>query len=162
MKNYLLILMLLLVACSFQVLAQNSAKEKNEVVSQSIKTAIENGKFVFKAQSATPAKGGIIQLTSEYAVSISPEEIQSDLPYFGRSFSGGYSSSDGGITFNSKDFDYQLKPTKKGGWDVTIKPADAGEVVKLFFSITSSGYATLRVTSTGRDSISFNGVIVTN
>jgi hypothetical protein len=159
MKSYLFILALLFAGISLNGFAQDSKKEKQEAVSQIFKAAVEGGKFIFKAQSATPSKGGVIQLTSGYAVSVTPEEINSELPYFGRAFTGGYGGSETGITFTSKEFEYAVKPKKKGGWDVTIKPSDVSQIVKLFLSITADGYATLRVTSTDRDSISYNGVI---
>lgn len=159
MKYSLFILALLFAGFSFESNAQKSKKEKQEVNSQSVKAVVEGGKFIFKAQSATPSRGGVIQLTSGYEMSVSPEEIKSELPYFGRSFSGGYGGSESGITFTSNKFEYDVKPKKKGGWDVTIKPTDTSQISKLFLSITSTGQATLRVTSTDRDSISYYGVI---
>lgn len=159
MKGYLLILPLLFAVDSFTAIAQEVKREKQEVNSQSVKAAVESGKFVFKAKSATPSRGGVIQLTSEYEMSVSPDEIKSELPYFGRSFSGGYGGSESGITFTTNEFEYDVKPKKKGGWDVTIKPNDASQISKLFLTITSTGYATLRVTSTDRDSISYSGLI---
>ncbi|MDI1324009.1 MAG: DUF4251 domain-containing protein [Algoriphagus sp.] len=159
MKNCLFILTLLFAGISLNGYAQDSKKEKQEVASQSVKAAVEGRKFTFKAKSATPSKGGVIQLTSGYAMSVTPEQINSELPYYGRAFSGGYGGSETGITFTSKAFEYDVKPKKKGGWDVTIKPTDVSQIVKLFLSITSDGYATLRVTSTDRDSISYSGVI---
>lgn len=151
--------MLLFAGFSLEANAQKSKKEKQEVDSQTVKSAVEGRKFTFKAKSATPSRGGVIQLNSDYEMSVSPEEIKSELPYFGRSFSGGYGGSESGITFTSNKFEYDLKPKKKGGWDVTIKPNDTSQISKLFLSITSMGNATLRVTSTDRDSISYSGVI---
>ena len=159
MKNYILIFTLLIGITSVNLHAQDTKKKKQEAISQHIQAAIDSGKFVFKAQSATPSKGGVIQLTSGYQLAVSPEEIIGELPYFGRAFSGGYSGSDGGMKFTSKEFDYSVKPKKKGGWDITIIPADVNQIVKIFLSVTGSGYATLRITSTDRDAISYSGVI---
>jgi hypothetical protein len=159
MKSHLFILALLFAGISLNAFAQDSKKEKQEAASESFKAAVEGGTFIFKAQSATPAKGGVIQLTSGYAMSVTPEQINSELPYYGRAFTGGYGGSETGITFTSKAFEYNVKPKKKGGWDVTIKPSDVSQIVKIFLSITADGYATLRVTSTDRDSISYSGVI---
>lgn len=159
MKNYSLILTMLFGFLSLNLNAQDTKKQKQEATSQHIKAAIESGKFIFKAQSATPSKGGVIQLTSGYQVSVVPEEIVSDLPYYGRAFSGGYVGSDGGINFTSKSFTYSVKSKKKGGWDVTIIPSDVSQIVKVFISVTGGGYATMRITSTDRDAISYSGVI---
>lgn len=159
MKNYILIFIMLFGFTSVNLHAQDTKKKKQEAISQHIQAAIDSGKFVFKAQSATPSKGGVIQLTSGYQMNVSPEEIVSELPYYGRAFSGGYGGSDGGIKFTSKVFDYSVKPKKKGGWDVTIIPSDVSQIVKIFLSVTGSGYATMRITSTDRDAISYSGVI---
>lgn len=159
MKNYSLILTMLFGFLSLNLNAQDTKKQKQEATSQHIKAAIESGKFIFKAQSATPSKGGVIQLTSGYQVSVVPEEIVSDLPYYGRAFSGGYGGSDGGINFTSKSFTYSVKSKKKGGWDMTIIPSDVSQIVKVFISVTGGGYATMRITSTDRDAISYSGVI---
>lgn len=159
MKNYILIFTMIFGFISLNLNAQDKKKQNQEATSQAIQEAVESGKFIFKAQSATPSKGGVIQLTSGYQVSVSPEEIVSELPYYGRAFSGGYGGSDGGIKFTSKAFDYEVKPKKKGGWDVKIIPSDVSQIVKIFLSVTGGGYATLRITSTDRDAISYSGVI---
>ena len=63
------------------------------------------------------------------------------------------------LDFTSKDFSYTSTPGKKDGWTVTIKPNDYKEVQQITLSISSEGYATLQVTSTNRQAISFNGMI---
>jgi hypothetical protein len=65
----------------------------------------------------------------------------------------------GGIKFTSKDFDYTATPRTKGGWDVQIKPKDYRDVQQLNLRISEDGYASLQVTSTSRQTISFNGYI---
>lgn len=159
MKNYNLIFILTFVFISLNLAAQDSKKKKQEETAQQIQAAVEGGKFVFKAQSATPPKGRVIQLTSGYQLAVSPEEIIGELPYFGRAFSGGYRGSDGGIKFTSREFDYSVKPKKKGGWVIIIMPSDVSQIVKIFLSVTGGGYATLQITSTDRDAISYSGVI---
>jgi hypothetical protein len=79
---------------------------------------------------------------------------------------GAYSApidpSQGGIKFTSTKFEYIKQPGKKDGWDITIIPKDASDVQKLYLHVTSKGYATLQVTSTNRQPISFNGIIEEN
>lgn len=159
MKNYLLTFIMLFGFTSVNLHAQDTKKKKQEEASLHIQVSIESGTFVFQAQSATPSKGGVIQLTSGFQLAVSPEEIIGELPYFGRAFSGGYSRSDEGIKFTSNEFDYSVKPKKKGGWDIIIIPSDVSQIVKIFLSVTGGGYATLRITSTDRDAISYSGVI---
>ena len=99
------------------------------------------------------------QLTPDYDLRVSKTEITSYLPYFGRAYTPPIDPSRGGIQFTSKDFDYTATPRKKGGWDVTIKPKDYQDVQQMSLNISASGYATLQVTSSSRQPISFNGYI---
>ncbi|WP_414648326.1 DUF4251 domain-containing protein, partial [Dinghuibacter sp.] len=49
---------------------------------------------------------------------------------------------------------------KKGGWEITIKPKDNRDVNQINLSVSSAGYASLRVTSVNRQAISYSGEIV--
>lgn len=124
----------------------------------SIKSKIEAKNFVFKAQTASPAKGGLRQLTSDYDVKVKGDSLVSYLPYYGRAYAGA-DLNEGGIQFTSIKFDYKMKAKSKGGWDITIKPKDNREVNQMTLSVSESGYANLTVISNNRQPISFNGYI---
>ena len=132
-----------------------SAQETN---SATLKTILSNKQFVFKAQSAWPLQGPVIQLTNGYDMKVLQDSINTYLPYFGRAYSSAY-GSEGGIHFTSKKFDYKLKEKQKGGWEITIRPTDARDVSELSYSISTNGYATLQVLSNNRQAISYYGVI---
>lgn len=132
-----------------------AAQESNGATLKSILT---NKTFVFKAQSAWPLQGTVVQLNSGYDMKLLQDSINSYLPYFGRAFTAGY-GSEGGITFTSKKFDYKLREKQKGGWEITIKLNDVKEVLELNYSVSTNGYATLQVISNNRQAISFYGVI---
>jgi len=124
-----------------------------------IKNWVDSQNYVFKARSAQPMSGNTRQLTSEYDLTVTKTVIDCYLPYFGRAYAAPIDPSQGGIKFSSKDFTYQATPKKKGGWDVLIKPKDARDVQQMSLSISENGYASLQVTSTNRQPISFSGVI---
>jgi len=128
--------------------------------SKSVKGLVESKTYVFKAQTALPMSGPTRTLTSDYDLRISPASIVSYLPYFGRAYVAPTDPSKSALEFTSKDFDYTSTPGKKDGWTITIKPKDYKEVRQMTLSISSEGYATLQVTSTNRQAISFNGYIV--
>ncbi len=135
--------------------AQN-AKDKTEAIKQ----LVDGQHYVFIAQTALPMGGRIRQLTGvEYDLSVTKTSITAYLPYFGRAYSAPMDPSQSGIQFNSTAFNYTLTLRKKGGWDVQIKPTDAGDVQQLSLTISTTGYATLQVTSNNRQAISFNGYI---
>jgi hypothetical protein len=124
-----------------------------------VKKMIADQQYVFKAQQAMPLGGKTIQLTSDYDIKITKDSVLAYLPYFGRAYSANIGSSEGGIKFNSKQFDYTVRE-KKGGWNISIKPKDAKDVQQLEFSIFNNGNASLNVNSTNRQAISYSGFVV--
>jgi hypothetical protein len=123
-----------------------------------LKSILQTKNFTFRAQSAWPLQGAVVQLTAGYDMKILQDSINTYLPYFGRAYTSGY-STDNGIKFISKKFDYKLKEKNKGGWELTIRPNDTRDVTELTYSISANGYATLQVISTNRQAISFYGVV---
>ncbi|MFT3935406.1 MAG: DUF4251 domain-containing protein [Chitinophagaceae bacterium] len=161
MKKYSLLffalaLILLVVIVPQQSIAQS--KKDSAKIAQ-IASLVDAQHYAFKAQSVTPMSGRLRQLTSDYDVQVAKDVIVSQLPYFGRAYSAPISSTDGGIQFTSKDFEYTTTPKKKGGWDVNIKFKDAGDAKQMQFTIFNNGSATLQVIGNNRQPISFNGYI---
>ena len=123
------------------------------------KTLIEKQRFEFVAESANPMRGRSIFLSTGYSFVVLPDSIMSNLPYYGRAFQASLDPDDAGYRFTSTDFDYAVKPRKKNGWDINIKPKDVNHSPQIFLSISNSGTGTLRITSANRESISFSGRI---
>jgi hypothetical protein len=124
---------------------------------------IEEKEFVFVANSAIPLRGRTIpQLNYPYDLRISGDSVVAELPYFGRAFVAPIDPTAGGIRFISTTNEYIVQPRKKGGWDIIIKPTPSGrtDVRQLALTVFDNGQATLRVTNTNRDPISFHGYIV--
>ncbi len=91
---------------------------------------------------------------------VSKDSLVTYLPYFGRAYSAPIGTSDSGLQFTSTDFIYTKEPRAKGGWLIKIKPNDNRNVQQMFLTVTEGGSASLQVTSTNRDPISFNGYVV--
>jgi len=127
---------------------------------QQVQNAVQAKAFVFKAQTVMPMSGGSRQLTTEYDVKFLGDSLVSYLPYFGRAYNASYGTQDGGINFTSTKFEYKAKAGKKGAWDIAVKPKDAKEVQEMNFTISDNGSASLRVTRTNRQPISFYGYII--
>lgn len=139
--------------------AQESKKDKKQDKIVEIESLIQSKNFVFIAQSAIPAGGRNINLTSIYEVRLSGDTLISDLPYYGRAYIAPMNASEGGIHFTSTQFSYNIKERKKGGWDITILPTDTKDVRQMFLTVAEEGYATLQVGSNNRQNISFSGYI---
>ena len=101
----------------------------------------------------------MIQLTSEFFLKISQDTLESNLPYYGVANQARFGETDSPLEFTSYDFDYEMKTMKNGSYDITIRINDPSDPDQLNFSISTSGYATLRVTSNMRQPISFYGDI---
>jgi len=138
------------------------AQKKDSIKAAAIREMVTNQQYTFKAQTASPLAGRLRQLTTDYDLKVSKEQIVAYLPYFGRAYSAPLDPSKGGIQFTSKDFDYKLMERKKGGWNVSIKTKDIAEAQQMELTIFSDGTASLQANSTNRQSISFNGYITTD
>jgi hypothetical protein len=147
------LLVLLAFTATIPVCAQSTDKQA------AIRQLVESKNYVFRAQTAMPQTGQVRNLTSIYDLKITANSIVSDLPYFGRAYAPA-DPNEGGIVFNSSNFSYTSKEKKKGGWEIAIKPADIkADVSQMWLSISTDGYATLRVIGNNRNPISFNGQI---
>lgn len=145
--------MLALVAFGFRT---THAQETNETA---LKNFLTTKTFVFKAQSAWPLQGNTIQLTPGFDMKVKDDSINTYLPYYGRAYQAGYNNTGGGISFTSVKFDYKLKDNGKKGWELVIKPTDVKDINQLIYSVATSGYATLQITSNSRQAISYYGII---
>jgi hypothetical protein len=138
-------------ACSYTSYSQNT----------DAKSLIESKHYVFKPQAAMPVRGTTIQLTPEFMLKVTKDTITAYLPYFGRVFSLPANSAESGIKFTSTDFKYD-ETRKKRRWDITIAPndsADRRDVRQLLLSANDNGYASLRIISTNRETISYSGYV---
>ena len=151
MKRYKFGLLFITIIAAVSAWAQEEDKS-------SLERMIAAKQFIFHAQSASPLGGATVQLTSPYDLRISNDSLVSHLPYFGRSFSGGY-TGESGIQFTSTSYDYKVKERKRGGWEIRLKPKDQRNVRELQLNISESGYGTLQVISDNRQAISFRGFI---
>jgi hypothetical protein len=155
----LFLLLAVTAGCNVMAYAQDGTKSKKADKAALIQNIVEAQNYVFRAQMALPMSGRSRQLTSEYNLQVGRDTVVAYLPYFGRAYSAPIGNTDGGINFLSKDFDYQKNERKKGGWEIVIKPRDYKEVQQMTLSISTDGYASLQVTSTNRQPISFNGYV---
>lgn len=149
------VLLLSLAAFSAPLSAQNRKADRQAEVQQ----LITSGRYQFNARSAQSMNGRTRQLTSPYDLKVTPDTVTAYLPYFGRAYTAPIDPSKGGIDFTSTKFQYNVGDQKKGGWTVTIKPGDTRDVQQMTLTVSADGYASLNVTSTQRQPISFMGVV---
>ena len=119
---------------------------------------IQSRHFEFIAESAHPLRGRTIFLSPGYTFTVSGDSLTSDLPYYGRAYQATLDPDDAGIKFTSSDYAYDVKEKRKG-WDISLKPKDVRPGPQMSLSVSSNGYASLRVTMVDRQTISFNGKV---
>jgi hypothetical protein len=149
------IVLMVLTLFTATVFSQTRDQKKKEEV----KRLIESRNYVFNPQSVTPLLGSTMQLTSQYFLKVNKDSLDSHLPYFGVAFNARFGSTDSPLTFLSTDFNYSIKESRKGGFEITIHINKPDDPDLILLSVSSGGYATLRVNSMNRQSISFYGEI---
>ncbi len=147
MKYTYSILLLVMILAPVKGISQGSVKEM-----------VDSKRFVFQAQSMTPLKGSMRTLSPGYTLKVSPDTITSDLPYAGRAYQATYGSTDGGMKFKATDFDYTIKE-KKDGWTINIITKKVTGSPRVMISVYDNGNARIVISSSDRDSITYNGVI---
>ncbi len=158
-KYFQLVLVIFLLIISFSTNVAAQSASKSDSLKSDFKNMVDSQRFVFEAQSVNPLRGNFRNLTSPYDVSVTKDTLRSYLPYFGRAHNPSYGSSQSALDFTSTDFSYSVTPNKKGGWNIAIKPKDKTDIQEYLFTVFDNGNASLNVTSTSRDAISFNGYV---
>jgi hypothetical protein len=158
------VLLIAFLSCCLTIsFAQDSKADKKAKQEAEIRQIIDSQNFVFKPQTALPMGGQSRQLTSDYDLRVTKDKVVSYLPYYGRAYSSTPGTSVGPLDFTSKNFEYNITPTKKNdGWDIVIKPKDGQQVREMLLTAFKNGSANLTVTSNDRQNISFNGYITAN
>ena len=145
--------------------AQSNSDQKKQASYQKLKRGIDAKQFHFLATSATGSKGRTVQLTGGYFIFLGADSLTVSLPFFGSEYQGshyGASKEDAGINFHTYQFSYQADTTKKGGWDITIKPEGQKSASRIYLSISSSGSCRTSVSSSGRSNMTFYGNVLSN
>ncbi len=164
MQKHILIQVALLL-CSMSIYAQNSKKaekqQKREKQYQEVVELIDSQQYEFIGQKANTTKGRMIDLTTNpNFLRVTDNTSQADMPYFGRAYSGGYSSSDGGIQFNGPMDGYDVqKNDQKRKVIVKFKVKEVDDTFDCTLTISSRENASLSVTSNKKQGISYLGSI---
>ena len=137
---------------AFLAVAQN-------IDSNNLQSAVDSKTFVFEGRQATGGRGRMIQLDPGYTLKVSSDRIVGDLPFFGRAYSSTPGQTDGGLKFDFTEYTYEVKPRKKGGWDITIEPTESNDIRAIFLTIQKTGNASLRITSNSKEGMSYSGII---
>ena len=145
--------------------AQDSKKESKDLEKEeqytSLVNLINSEQYIFKASKANPQKGTQIDLTTrDNFLIINKENASADMPYFGRAYSGGYSTSDGGVKFDGPMETYEVSTNdKKRRLTIKFKIKGPDDTYTCTFTVSGINNASLSVISNKRQTISYIGSI---
>lgn len=156
--------LLMSASCSSTKVYQDASKTK---------ALTESGNFTFVAEKANPINvdvvnilsqypsgaANILNLNGNYTLTITPETITANLPYFGRMFSASLNPNDNGFNFTSKNFtiDESKSTTKKQVLIINLN--DINTAQQMYLEIFPGGSTTLSINSKDRQAISYLGYI---
>jgi hypothetical protein len=159
--SILVMLFTLIVINSYsQEKSKQELKEERKIESQKQTEAMVNAReFVFTCNTAFPQGERSINLTSSTNyVKFHPDRIESELPFYGRAYSGAGYGGDTGMKFDGKPEEYSVTKTKK---EYRIEAIVKGEndTYRILLTVGFEGSASLSVISDNRSSISYSGEI---
>lgn len=152
---FLLITSAFLINTGFAQSKKQLKEAKKEV---EVKSMIEAKSYVFTVEYVLPMRGGQRYVTPDYDLTVGKDTLVSYLPFFGRAYVAPINPDDAGFMFTATKFDYKTVENKNG-WEISIKPTDAKDVLSMQLSVSKNGYATLHITSNNREAISYQGYV---
>ncbi|MGM8361155.1 DUF4251 domain-containing protein [Flavobacterium sp. ARAG 55.4] len=165
MKSYKRIVFVVFFFSFFTVFAQEKSKkqlrtEQKLEKQKEIEKLIDAKAFEFVAQNSNSQIFRFIDLTANpNFVRFRPDFIKSEMPFFGRGFSGlGYGSSDTGLKFEGKPEKFEVKKVKKG-YQIDVEVKGQQDFFNMTLSVSSQGSATLSIISNNRSPINYFGAI---
>ena len=140
----------LLIALPFKGLGQKSG----------IENAIRSQHFTFRALSVTPIHGTSRQLTAgDYTLKVTTDSLIAYLPYIGAQYN--VPTPDemiyGGYKFAVTNYSYTATAGKHGSWEIIMSVSAQRDKQELTLNCSKSGWGELRITSAGKDPITYYG-----
>lgn len=135
---------------------ERKAAQKAQLIEKT-QALVNSGTWQFDATQMLPSSGRSKILSPTYRVIVNNGEIDSYLPYFGRAYRVEYGSTDSPMSFKGEIRDLRVENWKKGGWVISFKTENKSDRLDFTFYIGETGSATLKVNSTNRQHISYNG-----
>src|SRR5690554_1448555 len=141
---------------------QQSRKEKRQVKQEEkkkeIRNLLKNKTYVFKPTHALPLGGGSIFLNHSYEAEIKGDTLISYLPFYGVAYRVEYGGRNSGFDFTQPIEEYNHKKDRKG-YRVNFDVKNKIDHLNYSLQISEQGNATLVITSTNRQAITFYGHI---
>ena len=161
-KNIFLVLLLsfIVTSCFAQEKTRKELREARKIEKQKQTEILVNSKeFVFVARNASPQGFRNIDLTANpNYLKFQPDFIKSEMPFFGRAYTGIAYRGDSGLHFEGKPQEYTINKKKKA-YQIKAVVKGQNDVYTMYLSVFFDGSATLSINSNNRSTISYIGEI---
>ena len=153
-------LSLIMAAGYSQEKSKKQLREERKIEKQNQTAALVDSKeFVFVGRTALPQGFRTMDLTTNpNYVQFRPNNIKSEMPFFGRAFSGVGYGSDVGLHFEGTPKEFSVEKGKKS-YQIKVVVRGEKDTYTLLLSVFFEGSATLSISSNNRSTISYNGDI---
>ncbi len=166
MKSLRIVFLLLLCCNVFVGFAQEKTKrqlriERRQEKEKEIEKLIDAREFQFVARNSNSQSFRMIDLTTNpNFVKFKPNFIKSEMPFFGRGYSGlAYGGSDTGLKFEGKPEEFSVQKKNKE-YQIKVSVKGLNDFFNMTLLVSLDGSGILTVTSNNRAPISYFGVIM--
>jgi len=158
--SLLFILLTFVMASVFSQETGKKTKQERDLEKQKQTEELVNSKiFLFTASTAFSQRGRAINLTSNpNTIVFSPDLISSDLPFFGRAYSGVTYGESSGYTFEGKPEEFTIEPAKKG-YEIKAVVRTSKDSYTINLLVSSGGSSSLTISSNNLSTMSYSGEI---
>jgi hypothetical protein len=132
--------------------------DRQEQRKEKVINLLQDKNFVFKPTHAMPLGGGSIYLSHSFDAEIKNDTLISYLPFYGVAYRAEYGARKSAFDFIQPLENFELETTSQG-YQVNLEVRNKMDYLSYTFHISELGYATLNVTSTNRQAISYYGSI---
>ena len=156
-----LLMLLFLVTIGYaQEKTRKQLREESKIEKiKQIAILVDSKEFVFVGQRAFPQGFRTMDLTTNTNfIEFKPDFIKSEMPFFGRGYSGIGYGGDAGLKFEGKPIEFSIVKAKKTH-ELNTSVRGEGDVFRINLSISDQGSATLTINSNNRSPISYFGEI---
>jgi hypothetical protein len=156
----ILFLTLFLTTSYAQEKSKKQLREARKIEKQKQTAALVDSKeFVFVGRTALPQGFRTMDLTTNpNYVQFRPDRIKSEMPFFGRAFSGVGYGNDVGLHFEGIPKEFTVEKGRKS-YQIKVVVRGEKDTYTLLLSVFFEGSATLSISSNNRSTISYNGDI---
>ena len=144
-----------------QDVRKGEKKIKKEEQYQNLLKLINTQQYAFRGDKALPQSGPQIDLiNNDNFLRINKENATADMPYFGRAYRAGYSTSDVGVKFDGPMLSYAVNQNdKKHRITINFNVKVPDDTYRCTLTVSSMNSASLSVISDRRQIIRYTGVI---